>query len=87
MKGDPLLQGDFFLNLLQNQEANFYESWYKASLGKGNSFFFSNKGPRPVQRGDNYKKAKIGLGHFKIFFSRTVTTMLKGSNLHDSFLT
>jgi hypothetical protein len=31
----------------------------------------SNKGPGPLQRGDNYKNAKIGWGHLKIFFSRT----------------
>jgi hypothetical protein len=31
----------------------------------------SNKGPGPLQRGDNLKNAKIGLGHLKIYFSRT----------------
>jgi hypothetical protein len=31
----------------------------------------SNKGPDPVQRGDNYKNAKMRWGHLKIFFSRT----------------
>jgi hypothetical protein len=31
----------------------------------------SNKGPDSLQRGDNYKIAKIGWGHLKIFFSRT----------------
>jgi hypothetical protein len=25
----------------------------------------SNKGPGPLQRGDNYKNVKIGYGHFK----------------------
>jgi hypothetical protein len=30
----------------------------------------SNKGSGPLQRGDNYKSAKIGWGHLKIF-SRT----------------
>jgi hypothetical protein len=30
----------------------------------------SNKGPDPLQRGDNHKKAEIGWGHLKIF-SRT----------------
>jgi hypothetical protein len=30
----------------------------------------SNKEPGPFQRGDNYKNAKMGWGHFKIF-SRT----------------
>jgi hypothetical protein len=27
----------------------------------------SNKGPDPLQRGDNYKIAKMGWGHLKIF--------------------
>jgi hypothetical protein len=31
----------------------------------------SNKGPSPLQRGDNHKNAKMGWGHLKIFFSRT----------------
>jgi hypothetical protein len=32
---------------------------------------FQNKGPCPLQRGDNYKNTKMGWGHLKIFFSRT----------------
>jgi hypothetical protein len=31
----------------------------------------SNKGPGPLQRGDNHKNAKMGWGHLKIF-SRTI---------------
>jgi hypothetical protein len=31
----------------------------------------SNKGPVPLQRGDNHKNAKMGWGHLKIFFSGT----------------
>jgi hypothetical protein len=31
----------------------------------------SNKGPGPLQRGDNYKNAKMGCDDLKIFFSRT----------------
>jgi hypothetical protein len=30
---------------------------------------YSNEGPSPLQRGDNHKSAKIGLGHLNIFFS------------------
>jgi hypothetical protein len=33
--------------------------------------FCSNKGSGPLQRGDNSKKCKNGVGSFKIFFSRT----------------
>jgi hypothetical protein len=29
----------------------------------------SSKGQCPLQRGDNYKNAKMGWGHLKIFFS------------------
>jgi hypothetical protein len=28
---------------------------------------FSNKGPGPLQRGDDHKNVKIGWGHLKIF--------------------
>jgi hypothetical protein len=31
-------------------------------LGKGNSIFL-NKGPGPVEKGDNLKNAKMGWGH------------------------
>jgi hypothetical protein len=32
---------------------------------------YSNKGPGPLQRGDNKKNEKMGWGHLKILFSRT----------------
>jgi hypothetical protein len=32
----------------------------------------SIKGPGPLQRGDNYKNVKMGWGHLKIFFLRTM---------------
>jgi hypothetical protein len=32
---------------------------------------YSNKGPDPHLRGDNYKNVKLGWSHLKIFFSRT----------------
>jgi hypothetical protein len=32
---------------------------------------YSNKGPGPLQKGDDHKNAKIGWGHLKIFLSRT----------------
>jgi hypothetical protein len=31
----------------------------------------SNKGPGPLQRGDNHKNVKMGWGHLKIFFRTT----------------
>jgi hypothetical protein len=31
----------------------------------------SNKGPGPLQRGDNDKYAKMGWDHLKLFFSTT----------------
>jgi hypothetical protein len=36
----------------------------------------SNKGPCPLQRGDNHKNAKMGWGHLKIFFSITTRPIL-----------
>ena len=36
----------------------------------------SNKGPGPLQRGDNHKNIKMGWGHLKIFFSRTTEPIL-----------
>jgi hypothetical protein len=33
----------------------------------------SNKGPGPLQRGDNHKNAKMGWGHLKIFSRTTVS--------------
>jgi hypothetical protein len=36
----------------------------------------SNKGPSPLQRGDNHKNEKTGWGHLKILFSRTTGPIL-----------
>jgi hypothetical protein len=36
----------------------------------------SNKGPGPLQRGDNHKNVKMGWGHLKIIFSRTIGPIL-----------
>jgi hypothetical protein len=36
----------------------------------------SNKGPGPLQRGDNHKNVIIWWGHLKIFFSRTIGPIL-----------
>jgi hypothetical protein len=36
----------------------------------------SNKGPDPLQRGDNHKNVKLGCDHLKIFFSRTTGPIL-----------
>jgi hypothetical protein len=37
---------------------------------------YLNKGPRPLQRGDDHKNVKMGWGHLKIFFSITIGTIL-----------
>jgi hypothetical protein len=60
---------------LQNQQAKFNQTWYNLSFGHGKSSLF-NKGPGPLQRGDNHKNVKIGWGHLKIFFSRTTGPIL-----------
>jgi hypothetical protein len=43
----------------------------------------ANKGPGPLQRGDNHKNVKTGWGHLKTFFSRTTVAILTrlGTNL------
>jgi hypothetical protein len=48
-------------NLLQNQQANFNQTGYKSSKGKG-ILNCPNKGPGPLQRGDNHKN---GMGSLK----------------------
>jgi hypothetical protein len=37
----------------------------------------SNKGPGPLQRGDNHKNVKMGCGHLKIFSRTTGQFQLK----------
>jgi hypothetical protein len=44
-------------------------------LGEGDSSF-SNKGPGPLQRGDNHKNVKMGWSHLKIFYSRITGPIL-----------
>jgi hypothetical protein len=36
----------------------------------------SSKVPGPLQRGDNKKNVKVGWGHLKILFSRTIGPIL-----------
>jgi hypothetical protein len=69
--------------LLQNQKAKFKQTWYKLSVGKGNSNLFK-KWPGPLQRGDNNKNVKMGCSHIKVFFSRTTGSILTrlGTNHH-----
>jgi hypothetical protein len=52
IKGNTLLEGEmiakmkkihYFKNLLQNQQANFNQTWYGASFGEGNSKFVQIK--------------------------------------------
>ena len=44
--------------LLQNHWANLNQTWHKVSLGEGIEVY-SNEGPCPFSRGDNYDIAKI----------------------------
>jgi hypothetical protein len=50
-------------NLLQNQQANFNQTWYKSSLGKGNSKLYKLRA-RSSSKGNNHKN---GEESFKIF--------------------
>jgi hypothetical protein len=58
-----------FKNLLQNQQANFNQTWYNLFLGKGNSKLFKlrarSSSKKPLQ-----KIKKMRWGHLKLF-SRT----------------
>jgi hypothetical protein len=70
------MHGHFLKNfVLQNQQAKFNQTWYKLSLGEWYSNC-SNKGPGPLQRGDNHKNVKMGWGHLKTFFFRTIGPIL-----------
>jgi hypothetical protein len=42
----------------------------------------TNQGPGPLQRGDNYKNAKMGWGHLKIFPSTTKPEKLTKASLN-----
>jgi hypothetical protein len=49
--------------ILVNRSTN--HPWVKKILN------FSNKGPSPLQMGDNHKNGKIGLSHLEIFSRQT----------------
>jgi hypothetical protein len=57
-----MVQGGWEKNLLQNQQANFNQTWYKSSLGKGNKNCL-NEGPGSLPRGDNHKNTNMVWGH------------------------
>jgi hypothetical protein len=42
--------------LLQNQQTNFNQTWYKSFLGKREFKNCTNQGRGPFLRGDNHKK-------------------------------
>ena len=67
----PSVNFSHFQFLLQNNWANFNQTWHRSYLGEEDSSLFK-EGPRPSQRGDNCEIVKI---HWKlkkkIFFSRT----------------
>jgi hypothetical protein len=46
----------------------------------------TNKGPGPIQRGDNHKNVKSELGHLKIFFSRTTGPILTRLGTNHSWV-
>jgi hypothetical protein len=56
--------------------------WTKCKLGTNYLWVkgiqvCSKKGPDSLQRGDNYKNIKMGLGHLKIFFRTMKPEKLK----------
>jgi hypothetical protein len=73
MKGNVDLQGEIIakentLKIFRKVGTNY--PWVKEIQ------VCSNKGPGPLQRGDNHKNVKIGWGHLKIFFSITTVPIL-----------
>jgi hypothetical protein len=46
----------------------------------------SNKGPGPLQRGENHKNVKMGRGLLKIFFSRTTGPILTRHNANHPYV-
>jgi hypothetical protein len=56
--------GSFKNLLLQNQWANFNQTWHKSSLGEEIQVC-SNEGDRPSPRGDNSETVKIHRKFFK----------------------
>jgi hypothetical protein len=51
-------------NLLQNQQANFNQTWYKLSLGEGDLVLFKYRA-RSSSKGRQSQKCKNGVGSFK----------------------
>jgi hypothetical protein len=63
--------------------------WISIKLGTNISSMmgievYSNEGPSRLQRGDNHKSSKIGLGHVNFFFHEP--QYHKSSDLHECFL-
>jgi hypothetical protein len=46
----------------------------------------SNKGPGPLQRGDNHKNVKMGWGHLRILFSKTIGPILTRLGINHSWV-
>jgi hypothetical protein len=69
MKDNPLPQGEitakesmkFFNNLLRNQQANFNQTYYKSSLGKGNFKWYKSRA-RSSSKGRYSQKCKNRVG-------------------------
>jgi hypothetical protein len=95
MKGNPLPQKEIIAKalkkslkikkktLLQNQQANFNQTWYKSSYGKGNSKLYKSKA-RSSSKGNNHKKCRNRVGSFK---NLQEPQSQKSSDLHKSILT
>jgi hypothetical protein len=50
-------------------------------MGEGDSSL--NKGPGPLQRGDNRKNVKMGWGHLKIFSKTTMPILTRLGTNHS----
>jgi hypothetical protein len=79
IKGIAPLQGEVIAKESKYTKKNFKIFFSRTSRPKliklGTNYLWvkeiqvcSNKGPGSLQRGDNHKNIKMGLGHLKIFF-------------------
>jgi hypothetical protein len=70
-------EGKLYLHMYILKKIFSRTSWpISIKLGKNHSWVkgilnCSNKGPGPLQRGDNYRNAKMGWSHLEIFSSTT----------------
>jgi hypothetical protein len=72
----------FFKNLLQNQQANFNQTWYKSSLGKENLKLYKSRAVS-LSKGRYLQTCKNGVGSFKSLLTTKTEKLRFPKNLPD----